>query len=114
MLLEQLGTVSSATKESRGLAREKRRTFNRIVSEIYSPPRVTAEIQRSGFKHLRAGLVLDLTVSDPDDGQPWDLSRKGQAAHTSLTADTTDRLTHVHRILHLAASERRLVGRRVS
>ena len=76
MLLEQLGTVSSATKESRGLAREKRRTFNRIVSEIYSPPRVTAEIQRSGFKHLRAGLALDLTVSDPDDGQPWDFSRR--------------------------------------
>ena len=67
MLLEQLGTVSFATKESRGLAREKRRTFNRTVSEIYSPPRVTAEIQRSGFKHLRAGLALDLTVSDPDD-----------------------------------------------
>ena len=76
MLLEQLGTVSSATKESRGFAREKRRTFNRIVSEIYSPPRVTAEIQRSGFKHLRAGLALDLTVSDPDDGQPWDFSRR--------------------------------------
>ena len=76
MLLEQLGTVSSATKESRGFAREKRRTINRIVSEIYSPPRVTTEIQRSGFKHLRAGLALDLTVSDPDDGQPWKFSRR--------------------------------------
>ena len=34
MLLEQLGAVSSATKESRGFAREQRRTFNRLVSEI--------------------------------------------------------------------------------
>ena len=46
-----------------------------LVSEIYSPPRVTAEIRRCGFKHIGAGLALDLTVSDPEDAQPLDFSR---------------------------------------
>ena len=48
------------------------------MSEIYWPPRVTAEIKRGGFKHLSAGLALDLTVSDPEDGQPWDFSWRSE------------------------------------
>ena len=76
MLLEQLGVVRPTGRSGRGFAREKLRAFNRLVSEIYSPPRVTAEIKRGGFKHLRAGLAFDLTVLDPDDGQPWDFSRQ--------------------------------------
>ena len=43
-----------------------------VISEIYSPPRVTAEIRRSKGEFLTPGLALDITVNDPDDNQPWD------------------------------------------
>ena len=38
------------------------------VTEIYSPPRVTAIAERL---RLIPGLALDLTTIDPDDGEPW-------------------------------------------
>ena len=44
---------------------------NNAVSEIYSPPRVSALARRMG---LRKGFALDLTVVDPDDGRPWDFA----------------------------------------
>ena len=46
-----------------------------LVSEIYSPPRITAEVRRGKYKHLSPGIAFDLTVNDPDDGRPWDFSR---------------------------------------
>ena len=45
---------------------------------MYSLPRVTAEIQRQGHRHLMPGFALDLTVVDPDDGLPWDFSKSGK------------------------------------
>jgi hypothetical protein len=44
------------------------------VSEIYSPPRVTAELKRKPREHLVPGFALDLAVVDPDDSKPWDFS----------------------------------------
>ena len=44
------------------------------MSEIYSPPRITAEVWRGKYKHL-SRIAFDLTVNDPDNGQPWDFSR---------------------------------------
>ena len=41
------------------------------VSEVYSPPRVTALAHKVG---LSAGWALDLTQVDPDDGKPWDFN----------------------------------------
>ena len=41
------------------------------VSEIYSPPRVTGLAKGLG---LVPGMVLDLTVNDPDDDMPWDFN----------------------------------------
>ena len=46
-----------------------------LVSEIYSPPRITAEVRRGKYKHLSPGIALDLIVNNPDDGRPWDFSR---------------------------------------
>ena len=43
------------------------------VAEVYSPPRITAMARTMGLKD---GWALDLTEVDPDDGEPWDLSRK--------------------------------------
>ena len=42
--------------------------FKNHVSEIYSPPRVTALAKQYGLKE---GFALDLSVCD-EDGNPWD------------------------------------------
>ena len=72
LLLQQLGSSGRSYK------REKRASCRRIVSEMYSPPRVTAEIRRKGHRHLMPGFALDLTVVDPEDGLPWDFSKAGK------------------------------------
>eukprot|EP00973_Karenia_brevis_P035770 4935681-Karenia_brevis.AAC.1 len=41
------------------------------VAEVYSPPRVVEEAIRRGLKGFWS---LDLTVSDPFDGKPWDFN----------------------------------------
>ena len=66
LLLQQLGSTGNSYR------RETRKAFRHMVSEIYSPPRVTAELRRRPRRHLLPGFALDLTVLDPDDGQPWD------------------------------------------
>ena len=71
LLLNQLGSCG------RSYRREAQRAGRKIVSEMYSPPRVTAELRKSKseFRHILPGFAFDLTVSDPADGQPWDFSR---------------------------------------
>ena len=46
------------------------------MSEFDSPPRIVQEagLRLYGGRRLRPGWSLDLTVSDPDTGKPWDLS----------------------------------------
>ena len=62
--------------------REKKQAVRRIVSELYSPPRVTAMLRRMTDHGLIPGLALDLTTNDPDDGSPWnfDLPEKREKA----------------------------------
>ena len=76
MLLQQIGS------SSRSYRREAASACSRIVSEMYSPPRVTRELARSRNRHLVPGFALDLTVTDPADGMPWDftLSEKRERA----------------------------------
>ena len=66
-LLQQIGS---------GDRREARQASKRIVSEIYSPPRVTAELKRlqGKYRKLAPGYAMDLTTTDPLDGKPWDFS----------------------------------------
>ena len=66
-LVEQLGGHGCA------YARDRKRAFRRVVSEIYSPPRVTGIMRGGGV--LQPGVALDLTTTDPHDGQPWDFDR---------------------------------------
>ena len=49
-----------------------------VVSEVYSPPRITLEIKKGKYRNLASGIALDLTVNDPDDGRPWDFSLKSK------------------------------------
>ena len=50
-----------------------------IVSEIYSPPRVTDAARRNPSLGIRPGFALDLTTSD-DEGRPWDFDDPSQRA----------------------------------
>ena len=47
------------------------------VSEIFSPPRVTALANK--FK-LTPGFALDLSQDDPEDGKPWDFNNSAKRA----------------------------------
>ena len=70
ILLAQLGSLG------RHYRREARQSAKALVSEVYSPPRITEMIQKSRSRHLAPGLALDITVKDAYDGQPWDFSLK--------------------------------------
>ena len=46
-----------------------------VVSEIYSPPRVTAAAARLAGLRIDPGAALDLTTVD-ENGVPWDFSKE--------------------------------------
>ena len=54
-----------------GYRSKKARAARKIISEIYSAPRVTAAAQRLPRYGLEAGLALDLTTDD-ETGRPFD------------------------------------------
>jgi molybdopterin-biosynthesis enzyme MoeA-like protein len=73
MILMAMGSCGkSRLRETRSACR---RLGKAMVSEMYSPPRVTAELKRSQhlYRHLIPGFALDLTVLD-EDGVPWDFN----------------------------------------
>ena len=59
----------------RAYRRERKSAARRILSEIYSPPRVTQMLSRMPGADLLPGFALDLTCIDPHDGEPWDFDR---------------------------------------
>ena len=67
-MLNQLGSVGRSYK------RESCKAMKRIVSEVYSPPRVTELLRTVTDGTLAPGFAFDLTCIDPDDGQPWDFN----------------------------------------
>ena len=69
LLITQLGG-------GRSYARERRTAHRRVVSEIFSPPRLTGYLSRFPSKHLAPGVALDLTTIDVVDGLPWDFDIK--------------------------------------
>ena len=55
--------------------RERGKAFRAIVSEIYSPPRVSAMAKLCPSYGILPGFALDLTTHD-DDGRHWDFSEE--------------------------------------
>ena len=49
------------------------------VAEVYSPPRITQIAEKIG---LNPWWSLDLTVDDPEDGQPWDFAQADKRERT--------------------------------
>ncbi len=60
----------------RSYRRERRTGARKIVSEVFSPPRITKALSRFPGAQLVPGFALDLTCVDPDDQQPWDFDRR--------------------------------------
>ena len=74
-----------------------------LVSEIYSPLMITAEVRQRKYKHLGSGIAFDLTVNDPDDGQARELLEvrqegEGKEDPQVIQALLIHWVTHVHRI----------------
>ena len=67
LLLAEMGS------SGRHYRRDGRRAMRKIVSEIYSPPRVTKLMRELKSRYLVPGFAFDLTVAD-EDGTPWDFS----------------------------------------
>ena len=65
--------MSQLACDTRSYHRERRQAYNRVVSEVYSPPRVSGYFARNPQKYLGPGFALDLTTND-EHGNPWDLS----------------------------------------
>ena len=64
-LIRQLGGCTAKYKRERGKA------MGAIISEIYSPPRVSAVAKLCPSFGILPGFALDLTTHD-DDGRHWD------------------------------------------
>ena len=68
LLLSQMGS------SGKSYHRESATAARRIVSEIYSPPRVTAPIRQLKSRHVMPSYAFDLTTVDTADGLPWDFN----------------------------------------
>ncbi len=61
--------------ETKNYQKEHRKAFRKVISEVYSPPRVTKLLSALPPCELAPGFALDLTCIDPQDGQPWDFDK---------------------------------------
>jgi len=57
--------------------RERKKALNRMIAEIYSPPRVTEAAKLLPDLGCIPGFALDLTTMD-ENGKPWDFDRPEQ------------------------------------
>ena len=69
--------------ETKSFKREHKKAMRRMVSEVYSPPRVTKMLSGMKDHPLLAGFALDVTCNDPDDGTPWDFDLKDKMERPS-------------------------------
>jgi len=84
---EVIMLVGAMGGDVKGYRRERRQAAQRMIAEVYSPPRVTAMIKSLPSLKLVPGFALDLTTIDELDGLPWDFtdSVKRQRALTLAT-----------------------------
>ena len=73
--VEELITSLGADPKKHG--RRVARSLRAIVSEVYSPPRITKAAKLLPEYGVVPGLAFDLTVND-EDGRPWDFNIPAQ------------------------------------
>ena len=64
--------------ETKSQKKEHRRAFRKIISEVYSPPRVTKLLSSLPTCDLAPGFALDLTCVVPYDGKVWDFDNEAK------------------------------------
>ena len=67
-----MNLIAAVGVPTKSHVREHRKAFRKIVSEVYSPPRVNKLLSTLPSMDLAPGFSLDLTCNDPLDDQPWD------------------------------------------
>ena len=72
---EIMSVVRALGGNDRKFRRDRSRALKAAVSEIYSPPRVTAAAKRLPELRVIPGFALDLTTAD-EDGSLWDFDSK--------------------------------------
>ena len=72
---EIIGIVKSLGGDGGKYRRERKRAIRQVVSEIYSPPRVTAAAKLLPELRLIPGFALDLTTVN-ERGEPWNFDLK--------------------------------------
>ena len=72
---EILSIIKTLGGDQNKYRRERQRAVRAIVSEVYSPPRVTAATKLLPELQLMPGFALDLTTVD-SDSRPWDFDEK--------------------------------------
>ena len=72
---EILAVIRSLGGDRGRYRRERKRAIKHVVSEIYSPPRVTAATKLLPELRLIPGFALDLTTVN-DKGEPWNFDLK--------------------------------------
>ena len=60
--------MQNIKRKNEGLLKQ---AFGLDCGEVYSPPRITKMASEMG---LRRAWALDLTVTDSEDGMPWDFN----------------------------------------
>ena len=70
---EILSIIKELGGNARGYARERRTAVNRIISEVYSAPRITTAAKMLPHLGVLPGFALDLTTNH-EDGGPWDFT----------------------------------------
>ena len=78
-VIQDLEKLPKFKLNAKGKRELRHRSHGADVAEVYSPPRIT---KLASDMNLKAAWALDLTVRDPDDDQPWDLSDPGKQAKT--------------------------------
>ena len=71
---EIMSIVDSLGGSSRTFRRERARSTRAIISELYSPPRISALARELPKFGIAPGLALDLTTCN-SEGEPWDFSK---------------------------------------
>ena len=72
---EIMAVLNSLGADTAKYRRERSKSIRAVVSEIYSPPRVTAATKLLPELRIIPGFALDLTTADTD-GQLWDFDSK--------------------------------------
>ena len=83
---EILSVVESLGGDRRAYGRERARKARAIISELYSPPRISALARELPQYGIAPGLALDLTTTN-SRGEPWDFSKKAMRDEAERLVD---------------------------